>query len=304
MRTGLILIVLLVAGCSLVWGQSLDDVKKLFLWPEAVPAAAGTSQKDIPFLIPYLPEPEKATGIAVVVCPGGGYGHLAMDHEGKQVGRWFQDIGIAAFILKYRLPSDGYRNPIPLLDAQRAVRLVRSKADEFKINPDSVGIMGFSAGGHLASTVGTHFTEPAAVPGYTPDAVDTLSPRPDFMILAYPVISMQKEITHQGSRNNLLGPEPKPELVQRLSNELQVTPQTPPTFLVLADDDKAVVPENSIRFYEALQKAHVSAEMHIFPKGGHGFGMRAKSGPLALWPKLCENWIEQLQLPAQNKSEK
>ncbi|MBN1765180.1 MAG: alpha/beta hydrolase [Sedimentisphaerales bacterium] len=265
------------------------------LWEDKIPGALGSKEKDVPVLMLYIPAPDKATGAAVVVCPGGGYGHLAMDHEGEQIGQWLESIGVAAFVLRYRLPANGYRHPIPLLDAQRAIRTVRFNAAKWNIQPDKIGIMGFSAGGHLASSAGTHFNNPVVLEGTQSDGIDGVSCRPDFMILIYPVISMQPEITHGGSRDNLLGKDPSAELVDLMSNEKQVTKQTPPTFLVHASDDKAVLPENSIRFYQALLKAGVPAEMHMYLKGGHGFGTRASAGRASQWPMPAEGWMRQMK---------
>ncbi|MGE4285438.1 MAG: alpha/beta hydrolase [Phycisphaerae bacterium] len=264
------------------------------LWDSATPGAIGSEDKDIPVMMPYIPAPEKATGAAIIICPGGGYSGLAMDHEGREIGRWCSSAGIAGFVLRYRLPAKGYPHPVPLFDAQRAIRLVRSQSDKWNIDPAKIGILGFSAGGHLAASAATHFNAPVTLDGYESDEVDRLSCRPDFSVLVYPVISMQGEITHRGSRNNLLGAEPSKELVELMSNELQVAKDTPPTFLVHASDDKAVAPENSIRFYQALLKADVPVEMHMFLKGGHGFGTRESSGRAGRWTVLCEGWLEQM----------
>ena len=265
------------------------------LWEDKVPGALGSDEKDIPVFIPYIPAPEKATGAAVVICPGGGYSGLAMDHEGEQIGRWLESIGVTAFVLRYRLPGNGYPHPVPLFDAQRAIRTVRFNAMKWNIQPEKIGILGFSAGGHLASSAGTHFSKPVVLEGCQSDDVDAVSCRPDFMILIYPVISMQEGITHRGSRNNLLGENSPAELVDLMSNEKQVTEQTPPTFMVHASDDTAVLPENSIRFYQALLKAGVPAEMHLYLKGGHGFGTRASAGRASEWPILCEAWMRQMK---------
>jgi len=265
------------------------------LWQGDIPGALGTEQKDIPHIIPYIPAPGTATGTAIVICPGGGYAHLAMDHEGHQVARWFSDHGVAAFILKYRLPAHGYRHPVPLLDAQQAIRKIRSEAAKWSVSPDRIGICGFSAGGHLASSVGTHFQNPVVLDKQDVSTLN-VSCRPDFQVLVYPVISMTEGMTHRGSRKNLLGDNPPVELVDLMSNEKQVTAQTPPAFLVHADDDRGVVPENSLAFYSALRKANVPAEMHIFLKGGHGFGIRPQTGPAADWPQLCIEWLKKLEL--------
>lgn len=290
----MLLISMLLLLCVPGYGDetsSADNV--LRLWSQDIPGALGAGEKDIPTLTLYLPKPDVATDAAIVICPGGGYGHLAMDHEGTQIAAYFNSIGVSAFILKYRLPSDGYRHPVPLMDAQRAIRLVRFNAKQWNVNPAKIGIIGFSAGGHLASSAGTHFEKPVEIEGVL-DAVDAVSCRPDFMVLVYPVISMQDGITHGGSKLNLLGDHPDPALVELMSNEKQVTSQTPPTFLVHANDDNAVPPENSVLFYLECRKAKVPAEMHIYLKGGHGFGMRPNAGPAATWPKACRQWMQQL----------
>lgn len=281
---------MLTRAAATAEGQTIADRKTTTLWPVSAPGALGNTEKDIPLLTAYLPATDKAAGVAVIVCPGGGYGGLAMDHEGVQIAEWLNSVGAAAFILQYRLPVNGYRHPIPLMDAQRAIRLVRSRAETLKIAPDRIGILGFSAGGHLASTVATHFENPVPT-GDKPDPVDALSCRPDFQVLIYPVISMDDAITHRGSRNNLLGPDPSEELLKLLSNELQITEKTPPAFLVHANDDKGVLPENSIRYYLGLQKANVPAELHIYLKGGHGFGIRPATGPAAKWTDRCVEWL-------------
>jgi len=242
-----------------------------------------------------LPARGNATGQAVVVCPGGAYGGLAYDWEGTDFAGWLNSHGIAAIILSYRLPVDGdvahQKWLVPLLDAQRAIRLTRAHAAEWGINPAKVGIMGFSAGGHLASTAGTHFDagDQAAT-----DPVNRFSSRPDFMILVYPVISMAKETTHGGSRHNLLGENPSDELVRRYSNELQVTAATPPTFLVHSGDDTAVPVNNSLLFYSALLAHKVPAELHVYPYGGHGFSLAIKKGRLEDWTQLCARWMTEL----------
>ncbi|MHC4229024.1 MAG: alpha/beta hydrolase [Planctomycetota bacterium] len=267
-----------------------DSHEVELLWPDGAPGAKGNDDGDRPTLTIYLPEEDKATGAAVVICPGGGYGHLAMDHEGHQIARWFNSFGVAGFILKYRHSRSGagYRHPAPLQDAQRAVRMVRSGAKRWNIDPDRIGIMGFSAGGHLASSAGTHFQNRYSD---ARDAIDRSSCRPDFMILMYPVVSFTESFTHKGSRRNLLGENPNSELVENLSNEKQVTSETPPTFLVHANDDKPVPPENSISFYLALRKANVPAEMHIYEKGGHGFGPGAEKGAVSSWMTRCSDWM-------------
>ena len=240
-----------------------------------------------PTLTIYLPEKEKAIGTAVIICPGGGYKGLSMQHEGWDVAESFKKLGIAAFILKYRLPSDETmkdKSIGPIQDAQRAIQIVRENAIEWNINPDKIGIIGFSAGGHLASTAITHFDK-----SYIENVKGT-SLRPDFAILVYPVISFADSLTHQGSKDALIGKDPTDENVQLFSNELQVTPQTPPTFLLHAEDDKTVSVKNSIVFYEALLKNKVPAGMHLFPKGAHGFPLEpAKSG----WFNYCALWLRE-----------
>jgi acetyl esterase/lipase len=268
---------------------SAAEPKILPLWPDGAPEAKGKTEQDIPTITAYLPAPEKATGTGIVICPGGGYGHLAMGHEGADVATWLNEQGVAAFVLRYRLPAKGYRYPVPMLDAKRAIRYVRDMAPGWRIEEDRIGIMGFSAGGHLASTIGTHFDEgePDA-----PDPLDRISCRPDFLILGYPVITMNDAFTHRGSKRNLLGPDPKPELVALLSNETQVDKTTPPTFLFLADDDRGVPPRNSVEFYLALNRAHVPAEMHIYEKGGHGFGIGRKGTEAAeTWQDRLAAWL-------------
>ncbi len=252
-----------------------QDPQPVLLWPDGAPGAVGAEEVDRPSLTIWLPPVEKAVRTGIVVCPGGGYGALAMDHEGRQVAQWLNSLGVAAFVLKYRL-APRYRHPAPLQDAQRALRLVRSRADEFGVATDRIGIWGFSAGGHLASTAGTHF--------------DT-SCRPDFLILGYPVISFTSEYVHKGSRRNLLGDDPDPALVENLSNEKQVTPQTPPTFLFHTNEDKGVPPENSVLFYLALRKAGVPAEMHIYERGRHGVGLAPKDPVLSSWPARLADWL-------------
>jgi acetyl esterase/lipase len=238
----------------------------------------------------FYPAPkETANGTAVIICPGGGYGRLAVDHEGSQVAVWFNKMGVTAFVLKYRLPSDVImkdKSIGPLQDVQQAIRLVRSRSREFNTDPNKIGIMGFSAGGHLASTASTHFNEKVY------ETNDTTSARPDFSLLIYPVISMDTTITHRGSRNALIGLKPTPELEKRFSNELMVTDKTPPAFLVHATDDGTVPVENSIRYLLALRAHHIPAELHIYQKGGHGFGLGKSNGTESTWPEACKKWLE------------
>jgi acetyl esterase/lipase len=266
------------------------------LWEKGAPGSLGSSPTDTPSVIVYLPETTKANGTAIVICPGGGYGGLAMDHEGHQIARWVNSLGIAGIILQYRL-GPKYHHPIPMQDAQRAIRYTRAHAKEWHVDPQRVGVLGFSAGGHLASTAGTHFD---AGNSDTADAIDHLSCRPDFMILLYPVITLKGPYAHNGSRVNLLGKDANAKLVESLCNETQVTKQTPPTFLVHTTEDRGVPPENSVLFYLALRKANVPAELHVYEKGQHGLGLGPASLPYASWTKLCVSWMRSRNLLEKN----
>ena len=242
-----------------------------------------------PTLTAYFPKESKSNA-AVIICPGGGYGRLASTHEGSEVAQLFNSWGITAFVLKYRLPSDSImldKSTGPLQDAQRAIQLVRSRAAEWKLDTSKIGIMGFSAGGHLASSAGTHFNKtfinnPAGI-----------SVRPSFMILVYPVITFSDKYTHMGSRTNLIGKTPSSDSISYFSNELQVTAQTPPAFLVHAGDDKAVPVDNSISFYQALNQFGSPSELHIYPKGGHGFGLH-NTTTTDEWSERLKNWLKGL----------
>jgi acetyl esterase/lipase len=264
-----------------------DEPRVELLWPQGAPGAVGAEDGDKPTLTIWHPSADRSIGCAVVVCPGGGYGHLAVDHEGKQIAEWLNSLGVTAFMLKYRL-APRYRHPAPLNDAQRAIRTVRARAEEFKIDPKRVGIMGFSAGGHLTSTAATHFDDGKAD---AQDAIEKASCRPDFAILCYPVISFTTAYTHAGSKENLLGKDADAKLVESLSNELQVTDRTPPTFLFHTGEDTGVPPENSILFYMALRKAKVPAELHIYEKGPHGVGLAQKDPILSTWSGRCADWL-------------
>ena len=279
--------------------SSMAQDLKLNVWPNGAPDSNGMTQPEETFegrrvrnvseaeMYVYLPKKEINTGAAIVICPGGGYMIEAMDHEGYDLAEWLAGQGVSGIVLKYRLPYGHHE--IPLEDVQRALRIVRQKAAEWGINPAKVGIAGSSAGGHLASTAGTHFDlgKPDSA-----DPIEKFSCRPDFMLLLYPVITFDEEFGHMGSRTNLIGPGNKWELVQRYSNELQVTAQTPPTFLILADDDTTVPPRNSIEFYLSLKKYKIPAEIHIFRNGGHGFGMNKKNLPVDQWPNLFAQWMK------------
>ena len=273
---------------SVLSAQSLSQQPKTVpLWPNGAPAALGTEDRDRPEITIYQPNGNHADATAVIVCPGGGYGALAMNHEGRQIANWLNSYGIVAVVLKYRL-GPRYHHPVEMGDAQRAVRMVRAQAADLGVAPGRIGAWGFSAGGHLVSTIGTHFD--AGKPDAA-DAVERASSRPDFMILAYPVISFTTPYTHQGSLKNLLGEKPDGALVQSLSNELQVTAQTPPTFLFHTNADTGVPAENSVLFYLALRKAGVPAEMHIYEKGPHGVGLGNPDPALSAWPQALANWF-------------
>jgi acetyl esterase/lipase len=260
--------------------------KPIPLWANGAPGALGTADEDVPTLTPYPAPAARAVGTAVIVCPGGGYLHLSMEKEGSDVARWWNSLGVTAFVLKYRL-GPKYHHPIELGDAQRAIRTVRARASEWGVRPDRVGIMGFSAGGHLTSTAGTHFDSGKAD---ATDAIERQSSRPDFLVLGYPVVSFTQNV-HQGSKRALLGDNPDPKLVENLSNELQVTAQTPPTFLFHTSNDQTVPVENSVMFYLALHKAGVPAEMHIYENGPHGVGLAPTDEALSSWPARLADWM-------------
>jgi acetyl esterase/lipase len=248
-----------------------------------------------PTLQIYLPSKRSATGKAMVICPGGGYEGVVYDWEGSDFAKWLNSKGIAAFVLKYRLPQSNatsLEHNVSLQDAHRAIRLVRHNAEKWNVSKNQIGIMGFSAGGHLASTLGTHYNDGVNSLSST---IDSLSARPDFMVLIYPVITMRSSYTHEGSRYNLLGENPDEELIDFYSNELHVNKNTPPTFIVHASDDKVVSVMNSILFYEALQKEKIYSEMHIYPEGGHGFSLAIGQGHLQTWVDRLTEWIESLK---------
>lgn len=267
-----------------------SDITTSPLYAGTPPKSLGSGPKDIPTLTAYIPKGAQAPMPAILVCPGGGYAHLAMVHEGSAIGEWLNAKGIAAFVLKYRLPADGYKHPVPLMDACHALSTVRAQAAKWGVDPKRIGVMGFSAGGHLASTLATHYH-----PGQ-PDAqdpIDRVSCRPDFAVLGYPVVTM-KIATHGGSKRNLLGENPAPKLIENLSNETQVTADTPPTWLMHASDDKTVPVANALGFYEALVKAGVPAEMHIYETGGHGWGIKPNNKSVAgrTWMNRLHEWMQ------------
>lgn len=266
------------------------------LWPEGVPAKRDIGPEKIsngnhanvsePTLTVYGPAVDHPNGTAVIICPGGGYVHLSTAREGEQYATWLSTLGVTSFVLKYRMQEFGH--PAPLQDVLRAVRIVRSRAAEFGIRPDRIGVMGSSAGGHLAASAGTLFDHPA---GRTGAALDSVNARPDFLILMYPVITMQDPAAHAGSRKALLGANPTGEMLTLMSLEKQVSAATPPTLLIHTQADASVPVENSILFYQALTKAHVPAEMYLFEHGGHGMGMRDGLGTSSLWPRRAEEWL-------------
>ena len=277
------------------------------VWPDGIPGSLrsetyfeeSTVTGDIvslyekvtdPTLTVFLPPAEKATGTAVLICPGGGYGVLAFDHEGFAIARWLNSNGIAGIILKYRLPSDMImkdKSVGPLQDAQEAMRIIRRNASQWKINSHRIGVIGFSAGGHLASTLSTHFAEKVY------EVKDTTSARPDFSLLIYPVVTFDSTFTHAGTRQNLVGDKPSEYTIRYFSNEYRITRNTPPAFLVHSADDKVVPVKNSIVYFEGLVRNNIQAEMHIFQKGGHGYGLAINRGTESAWPELCLSWLKE-----------
>ena len=285
---------------------SAQEPEAIPVWPEKTKDLTPgkldrfISEVRMPTMAVYLPPAEKATGAAVVICPGGGYSGVAIDREGHDVARWLNSICVAGIVLKYRMPRPAEtvgQVPWPLQDARQAIRITRQNAEEWKLDPARIGIMGFSAGGHLASTVGTHLDEGQSK---SADPLARLSARPDFMILIYPVISFRDEVGHTGSRNNLLGRTPDPKLIEEYSNELRVTPRTPPTFGVHTKDDGVKI-ANSILFHEALKKEGVPSRLEIYEKGGHGYGLGTAGGDVATWPARCEEWMKSMKLLERGK---
>ncbi|MCA1963441.1 MAG: alpha/beta hydrolase [Prosthecobacter sp.] len=262
---------------------------KVRLWPQGAPQARGQEDKDQPFLQIWPAEVGKANGAAFVVCPGGGYGGLAADHEGVQVARWFNGLGVSAFVLHYRLGSQGYHYPVQLMDVQRAIRHVRANATRYQVDPARIGIIGFSAGGHLCSMAATLFDEKPD--GMTQDEVDQVSARPDVAVPTYPVISMVEPWRHDGSRRNLLGPGNTDELAALVSTERRVTPETPPVFLFQTDEDPVVPAENAVAFYLACRKHGVPAELHCYRPGPHGVGLFLGDPVLGTWSLHLRDWL-------------
>jgi acetyl esterase/lipase len=291
---------LLVALCLFPLAIQAQEIVKLY--PDSIPNAKPTTLPDVPqnptglvrrsihpTLEVYLPEKEKANGAAVVICPGGGYSVIVYDGEGVTTAKEFAKNGVAAFVLKYRLPNDSFevnKTIAPLQDAQQAIKMVRDHAAKWNVDTNKVGIIGFSAGGHLASTEATHYQKALI------ENKSNTNLRPDFLMVVYPVISMEDSLTHADSRRQLLGNNPSKQLMDEYSNELQVNEQTPPTWITHAADDKVVDVDNSVRFFEQLRHHGVPVEMHIYPKGGHGFVFRQKGWmePLFLWMRN-NKWI-------------
>ena len=269
-------------------GSAANAGTTVLLWPEGAPGALGTADEDKPSITVYLPA-ANPTRTAVVIAPGGGYVHLASGYEGVDVAAWLNAHGVAAFVLKYRL-GPKYHNPIELGDAQRAIRTVRARAAEYGVAADHIGMWGFSAGGHLTATAGTQFDAGNAAAA---DAVERESSRPDFLVLAYPVITMKEPYVHTGSKLYLLGNTPTQAEVDAMSAELHVTAQTPPVFLFATTADRTVPVMNSVMFYEALVKAGVPAEMHLFQHGGHGSGLAPANPQLSVWPELLIKWMRE-----------
>lgn len=280
------LVLSLILGSTSAWCQS-EPAKTVLLWPDGAPGALGDAETDKPSLTIY-PVEAKHSETAVIVFPGGGYAGLAMSYEGTEIAEWLNNLGIPAFVCKYRLGMR-YHHPVELGDAQRAIRWVRAHATDYGINSQRIGLWGFSAGGHLAATAETHFD---AGRSDSSDPIERESSRPDFAILAYPVITMREPFVHRGSRDHLLGADPSASLIDLLSNETQVTKETPPTFLFHTSDDPVVPVQNSVKFYLALQKAGVPAEMHIYQHGRHGVGLAKDDPSLSTWPMLLTNWLK------------
>lgn len=300
--------------CCWFTAYSTSFGQVISLWPDQVPNSLPSTELEqdnsgdirwithvqVPSLEIFLPAKQYATGHGVLICPGGGYRGLAYDWEGTDVAKWLNGHGIAAFVLKYRLPyaaSVDVDHLAPLQDAQRAIRILRKHASVYNLDPQKIGVMGFSAGGHLASTLGTRWTQALT---FASDSIDEMSAKPNFMALIYPVISMQEGITHQGSKKHLLGKNPEPSLVSLYSNELQVSQESPPTFLVHSQDDKGVPVSNSLLMYQALLDENIPVEMHLLPKGGHGYSLGRNKYPMNTWPDMFVKWVQALSVDEGN----
>lgn len=295
--------------------QQPGPPQSLLLWPNGAPGALSNTATDKPRLYLFLPK-HRSTSAAILVIPGGGYQHVGIGHEGFQIAEWLNEQGMPAFVLDYRVKP--YRFPIEIDDGRRAMRLIRSHAAEYGIDPNRLGVWGSSAGGHLASSLGTHCQGPSVkvantaldvTPGAAshqdarpnapaaqngpaaPDTIDQISCKPNFMVLAYPVIGMEKPVAHSGSRKNLFGPDPDPVILREYSNQYAVTPSTPPTFIFATSYDPVVPVENSLEFYSALVNAHVPVEMHLFDYSSHGCGLCGSIIPLRVWPGLLRTWL-------------
>lgn len=279
LKTTSLIFALLLCICASAYAQDSTEPALIPLWPDNADATLQL----------YQPPADKASKAAIIVCPGGGYAHLAK-HEGHDVAQWFQSIGITAIVLKYRRGTQ-YGHPVPLNDAQRAIRTARANASKWQIDPARIGIMGFSAGGHLAASASTHFDDGNSTATDPPPSPEKFSSRPDFSILGYPVITMTLPFTHKGSRKNLLGDTPSDALVDLMSNEKQVTAKTPPTFIFHSVDDKVVPLENTLLYVEALRKANVPFEFHVYETGNHGYGLAKNNPKINTWPTLLENWL-------------
>lgn len=279
-----------------------SDPIEMRLWEQAAPGATGEEDKDIPTATVYLPESETPTA-ALVILPGGGYGHLADGHEGVEIADWANSMSMAGIVVRYRHRNRGYGHPAPMLDAQRAIRLTRHHAQEWNIDSERVGVIGFSAGGHLATTVLTHFSAEAqrrvGVEPPKTDEIDQQSSRPAFGIVCYPVVALDNKCTHRGSQRNLLGSDPDPKLLAALSNETQVTKETPPCFVWHTAEDKVVPAENSLLFYRALIEAGTESELHIFPEGRHGVGLAKQVPGASAWPDLAKQWLTRREILTQ-----
>ena len=290
MKLALFLLSALILLAPCLSAPAQTQPVKVPLWPEGAPGANGEADQDQPFFEVWTAPGEKANGAAFVVCPGGGYGGLASDHEGTQVAKWFNGLGVSAFVLHYRLGSKGYHYPIQLIDVQRALRFVRANADKYGIDPDRIGVIGFSAGGHLTSMAATLFDEKPE--GATNDAIDQVSARPNVAVPVYPVISMSDRSAHMGSRKNLLGPRAEDEeLARSVSTHLRVTENTPPTFLFQTDADTVVPAENAVKFYLACREKNVPAELHVYQPGPHGVGLILSDPVLGTWGGHLRDWL-------------
>ncbi len=276
-----------------VWPDGVPGSKKLGSYSEKTTGGNGEIIRiqniSDPDMAVYLPKAGTETGTAVLIIPGGGYGIVAIDHEGYAIAKWLNEHGIAGIVLKYRLPSDSImenKSIGPLQDAQEAMRIIRRNAVNWKIDSKKIGVMGFSAGGHLASTLSTHYNEKVY------ELKDKISARPDFSLLVYPVITFDATFTHMGTRNNLIGENPSENQIKKFSNELQINSETPPAFLVHSSDDGVVPVKNSIVYFQGLQQNKIPAELHIFQKGGHGYGLAVNKGTESSWPGLCLQWMK------------